>query len=159
VEIFHHAVRHLRYTCFLAPDSRLDLMYMPDAIEAIIALMEADAAKLQHRNAYNIAAMSVTPTDIAKQISTHLPDFVVEYQIDPIRQAIADSWPRSLDDTAARADWGWSPQYDLAAMTADMISRLRLQLEATKSNPSRNEYQSSAQERTDVLANNEAFTA
>ena len=112
-------------------------MYMPDAVGAMIALMKADVARLKYRNAYNVTAMSVTPTDIAKEICKHVPDFVVAYEIDPVRQAIAQSWPRSLDDSAARADWGWAPRYDLAAMTEDMLARLRSR-SATKAARSRN---------------------
>ncbi|MGH8508956.1 MAG: L-threonine 3-dehydrogenase [Gammaproteobacteria bacterium] len=124
VEIFHHAIRYGRYTCFLHADTRLDMMYMPDTLRAIIALMEADPAHLQHRNAFNITAMSITPAELAQAIRRHVPEFVIDYAVDPVRQAIADSWPRSLDDSAARAEWGWAPAYDLEAMTADMLERL-----------------------------------
>ncbi len=124
VEIFHHAIRYRRYTCFLRADTRLDMMYMPDTLRAIIALMEAHPARLHHRNAFNITAMSITPAELAQAIRRHVPEFVIDYRIDPVRQAIADSWPRSLDDSAARAEWGWAPAYDLEAMTADMIERL-----------------------------------
>ena len=124
VEIFHHAIRYRRYTCFLRADTRLDMMYMPDTLRAIIALMEADPARLHHRNAFNITAMSITPAELAQAIRRHVPEFVIDYRIDPVRQAIADSWPRSLDDSAARAQWGWAPAYDLEAMTADMLERL-----------------------------------
>ena len=125
VEIFYQALRYRHYRCFLAPSTRLDMMYMPDAIRAMIELMEADAAPLRHRNAYNVTAMSITPEDLAAEIRKHVPGFAIEYQVDPVRQAIADSWPRSLDDSAAREDWGFAPRYDLAAMTADMLARLR----------------------------------
>ncbi len=124
VEIFHHAIRYRRYTCFLRADTRLDMMYMPDTLRAIIGLMEADPARLQHRNAFNITAMSITPAELAQAIRRHVPEFVIDYRIDPVRQAIADSWPRSLDDSAARAQWGWAPAYDLEAMTTDMLERL-----------------------------------
>ncbi len=124
VEIFHHAIRYRRYTCFLRADTRLDMMYMPDTLRAIIALMEADPARLLHRNAFNITAMSITPAELAQAIRRHVPEFMIDYSIDPVRQAIADSWPRSLDDSAARAEWGWAPAYDLEAMTADMLERL-----------------------------------
>jgi nucleoside-diphosphate-sugar epimerase len=125
VDIFHHAVRHGRYTCFLAADTQLDMMYMPDAVRAAIELMEADPARLVHRNAFNVTAMQVTPARLADAIRRHLPDFQIDYAVDPVRQAIADSWPRRIDDTAARTEWGWQPRYDLAAMTADMLERLR----------------------------------
>jgi len=124
VEIFHHAIRYRRYTCFLRADTRLDMMYMPDTLRAIIALMEAEPVRLHHRNAFNVTAMSITPAELAQAIRRHVPEFVIDYRIDPVRQAIADSWPRSLDDSAARAQWGWAPAYDLEAMTADMLERL-----------------------------------
>ncbi|OOO01197.1 MAG: putative epimerase/dehydratase [Chromatiales bacterium USCg_Taylor] len=124
VEIFHHAIRYRRYTCFLRADTRLDMMYMPDTLRAIIALMEAEPVRLHHRNAFNVTAMSITPAELPQAIRRHVPEFVIDYRIDPVRQAIADSWPRSLDDSAARAQWGWAPAYDLEAMTADMLERL-----------------------------------
>jgi nucleoside-diphosphate-sugar epimerase len=125
VEIFYQALRYKHYTCFLDATTRLDMMYMPDAIHAMIELMEADATRLRHRNAYNVTAMSVTPAELAAEIRKHIPDFVIDYRVDPMRQSIADSWPRSLDDSAARNDWGFSPRFDLAAMTADMLARVR----------------------------------
>lgn len=125
VEIFHQALRYQHYTCFLGPDTALDMMYMPDAIRAMIELNEADADSLHHRNAYNVSAMSVTPAMLADEIRKHIPQFEIDYRVDPIRQSIADSWPRSMDDTAARKDWGWCEKYDLAAMTSDMLSHLR----------------------------------
>ena len=124
VEIFHQALRYQHYTCFLAADTRLDMMYMPDAIRAMIQLMEADEARLRFRNAYNVTAMSVTPAEIADEIRKQMPRFLIDYEVDPVRQAIAQSWPQSLDDSAARGDWGWSPQFDLAAMTKDMLEHL-----------------------------------
>ena len=124
VEIFHQALRYRHYTCFLKADTRLPMMYMPDAIGAILALMQADGARLRWRNAYNVAAMSITPAELAAAIRTHVPAFEIDYAVDPVRQAIADSWPRSLDTSAAQEDWGFSPQFDLAAMTADMLARL-----------------------------------
>jgi nucleoside-diphosphate-sugar epimerase len=123
VEMFRQAVRYEHYTCYLGPQTRLDMMYMPDAVEAIIKLMEADAARLRYRNAYNVAAMSFTPAELADAIRRHIPAFAIEYRVDPVRQAIADSWPRSLDDSAARDDWNWSPRFDIKTMTADMLSR------------------------------------
>ena len=132
VEIFYHALRHRQYTCFLRPDTRLDMMYMPDAIGAMIALMEADASRLRFRNAYNVTAMSITPEELAAEIRKHIPAFEIDYQVDPVRQSIADSWPRSLDAGAARDDWGFAPQYDLAAMTADMLARLGERMRAAR---------------------------
>jgi nucleoside-diphosphate-sugar epimerase len=125
VDIFHSAVRHQRYICFLGPDTRLDMMYMPDALQAAIQLMEAPAESLVHRNAFNVTAMSFTPAELAAAIRRHVPDFAIEFEVDPVRQAIADSWPDSLDDSAARAEWGWSPHYDLESMTADMLEKLQ----------------------------------
>src|SRR5690606_31645476 len=95
-----------------------------DALQAVIGLMEAPAAGLIHRNAFNVAAMSVTPAEITTAIQRHLPNFTVDYEVDPMRQAIADSWPQSLNDQAAREEWGWSPQWTLATMTEDMLNRL-----------------------------------
>lgn len=124
VEIFYQALRYRHYSCFLDAGTRLDMMYMPDAVAAMIEVMEADAARLRHRNAYNVTAMSITPAELAAEIRRHIPDFKIDYQVDPTRQAIAESWPRSLDDSAAREDWGFAPRFDLAAMTADMLARL-----------------------------------
>ena len=132
VDIFHQALRYRHYSCFLDPETRLDMMYMPDAIRAMIELMDASPSLLRHRNAYNVTAMSVTPAEIADEIRRHLPDFAIDYHVDPVRQAIADSWPRSLDDSAAREDWGWRPQFDLPAMTGDMLARLRERMAAAK---------------------------
>ncbi len=132
VEIFYQAIRYRHYTCFLGARTRLDMMYMPDAIAGMIKLMEADASRLRHRNAFNVTAMSVTPDELARAIRTHIPEFEIDYHVDPVRQAIADSWPRSLDDSAARTEWDWAPDYDLAAMTADMIANLRTRIGARK---------------------------
>ena len=128
VEIFYEALRHGRYTCFLGADTRLDMMYMPDAIQAAIALMEADTSSLQHRNAFNVTAMNFTPAELAAAIQAHVPGFTIAYEVDPVRQGIADSWPDSLDDSAARDEWGWQPQYDLPAMTTDMLQQLGTRL-------------------------------
>ena len=126
--IFYQAIRYRHYTCFLRPDTAIDMMYMPDAIRAILMLMEADSKKLRHRNAFNITAMNFTPDALAAAICKHLPDFRIDYEIDPMRQAIAESWPRSVDDSAARAEWGWKPYYDLDAMTKDMLEKLGAKL-------------------------------
>jgi nucleoside-diphosphate-sugar epimerase len=133
VEIFYQAIRYRHYACFLGPDTRLDMMYMPDAIEAVIALMEADPARLKYRNAYNVTAMSITPAELADEIRKQVPGFEIDYHVDPVRQAIADSWPRSLDDTAARQDWDFAPRFNLATMTADMLTRLREKMPIPKS--------------------------
>jgi nucleoside-diphosphate-sugar epimerase len=124
VDIFYQAVRYRHYTCYLRADTRLDMMYMPDAVRAMIELMDADPSCLRHRNAFNVTAMSVTPSELAAAIRHHIPDFAIDYRIDPVRQAIADSWPRSVDDEAARSEWGWQPRYDLATMTSDMLALL-----------------------------------
>lgn len=124
VEMFYQAVRYCHYTCFLADDTALDMMYMPDAVRAMIELMEADAGSLNHRNAYNVTAMSFTPAQLADAIREQMPAFKIDYTIDPVRQAIAESWPCSMDDSAARADWGWCEHFDLAAMTEDMLHHI-----------------------------------
>jgi nucleoside-diphosphate-sugar epimerase len=123
VEIFYKAIETGRYTCFLREDTTLPMMYMPDCIKATMDLMEADFFQLKHHADFNLAALSFSPVELANQIQQHLAHFTVDYQPD-FRQAIADSWPRSVDDSAARTEWGWRPAYDLAAMTADMLERL-----------------------------------
>jgi nucleoside-diphosphate-sugar epimerase len=123
VAIFFEAVKHRRFTCFLREDARLPMMYMPDCLNATLELMDADVARLKHHSDFNLAAMSFTPAELAAEIRKHLPDFVCDYKPD-FRQAIADSWPMSIDDSAAREEWGWAPAYDLAAMTADMLTVL-----------------------------------
>ncbi len=125
VEIYFEAVRSGRYECFLSAETQLDMMYMPDAIRAAIELMEADPARLVHRNAFNVTAMQVTPASLADAIRVHLPKFELTCEVDPVRQAIADSWPRRIDDTVARAEWDWEPEFDLAAMTSDMLANLQ----------------------------------
>jgi nucleoside-diphosphate-sugar epimerase len=124
VEMFYGALRDRKYICYLEPGTRLDMMYMPDAIRGAIEIMAADPDNLLHRNAYNITAMSLSPAELTKAIQVHLPDFTMAYRVDPVRQAIADSWPNGLDDSAARSQWGWQPQYDLQGMVADMLARL-----------------------------------
>lgn len=124
VEIFYSALKEKKYECFLEKNTRLDMMYMPDAITAAINLMEADLGHLKHRNAFNITAMSITPGELASQIQKFIPDFVINYMVDPLRQAIAESWPRHMDDSAAREEWGWAPTYGLSEMTRDMIEKL-----------------------------------
>jgi nucleoside-diphosphate-sugar epimerase len=128
VDIFYHAIESGRSTCFLSADTQLDMMYMPDAVRAAIEVMEADAAGLRHRNAFNVTAMQLTPASLAGEIRAELPGFAIEYDIDPVRQRIADSWPRRIDDSAAREEWGWTPHYERAAMTRDMIVHLREKL-------------------------------
>jgi nucleoside-diphosphate-sugar epimerase len=124
VDAFHRAVRGEPWVCFVREDTRMPMMYMPDAIRAIALLMEAEANDLVHRNAFNIAAMSFTPAELAAEIRRHRPGFEMVCEVDPVRQAIADSWPASIDDSAARAQWGWKAEIDLPAMTTDMLERL-----------------------------------
>jgi nucleoside-diphosphate-sugar epimerase len=123
VAIYYEAVANKRYTCFVREDTVLPMMYMPDCIKATIDLMEADFSRLVHHADYNLAAMSFSAGELAAEIRKHVPGFVCDYQPE-FRQAIADSWPRSIDDSAAREEWGWQPAYDLEAMTVDMLDRL-----------------------------------
>lgn len=106
----------------------MDMLYMPDAIEAAINLMEIDPDRLIHRNSFNVTGMSVSPEIIANEIKKHIPDFTISYDIDPLKQSIAESWPNSLDDSVARKEWGWNPKYDLESMTKDMIQVLTKKL-------------------------------
>lgn len=124
VDVFHYAVEHKRYTCYLREDTALDMMYMPDAVRAMIELMEADGSRLKHRNAYNLSAMSFSPAQLAAEIQTHVPAFEVTYRVDPVRQAIADSWPDHLDDSAARSEWGWAHRYGLEEMVSEMLQKV-----------------------------------
>ncbi len=128
VEIYYCAIEHKRYTCYLKKGTYLDMMYMPDALKAAIDLMEVSPAKLKHRNAFNVTAMSVAPENIAAEIQKIIPEFTMDFKIDPLRQAIADSWPNSMDDGAAREEWEWQPAYDLASMTHDMMEKLSQKL-------------------------------
>jgi len=126
VDIFHRALETGNYSCFLKSDSMLPMMYMPDALDATISLMNAPASKVKIRSSYNVAAMSFTPEAIATEIRKHIPDFEISYAPD-FRQAIADSWPGSIDDRNAREDWGWKEKFDLSAMTTDMLFHLKEQ--------------------------------
>ncbi len=123
VEIFYKAVEQGKYACFLKEDTRLPMMYMPDCLKATMDLMEADFERLEHHGDFNVAAMSFSAGELAAEIAKHVPGFTVRYEPDS-RQAIADSWPESIDDSAARSEWGWKPSYDLASMTTDMLARL-----------------------------------
>jgi nucleoside-diphosphate-sugar epimerase len=125
VDIFYQAVETGRYTCFLGADSQLDMMYMPDAVDALLQVMEADASRLVHRNAFNVTAMQLSPAVLAREICRHIPNFTIDYDVDPVRQAIANSWPDQIDDSAAREEWGWSPSFHMASMTADMLHHVR----------------------------------
>ena len=125
VDIFHQALPTGHYTCFLEAGTQMDMMYMADAVRAAIELMEAPDEGLTHRNAYNVTAMQFTPETLAAAIREHIPDFTIDYAPDPVRQAIADSWPRSLDDSAARTQWGWKHEYDLDRLVTVMLDGLR----------------------------------
>ncbi len=128
VDIFYSAVRGEEFRCPIAPGTFMDMMYMPDALRAAILIMEADPTRLVHRNSFNIASMSFDPEIIAAKIRELVPGFRMVYDVDPLRQSIAESWPNSLDDSCARAEWDWRPQYDLDAMARDMVEKLRVKL-------------------------------
>ncbi len=123
VAIYYEAIAHRRYTCFVGADTVLPMMYMPDCIRGTIELMEADSSTLRHRADFNMASMSFAAGELAAEIKRHIPEFECDYAPDH-RQAIADSWPRSIDDSAARREWGWKPEFDLALMTIDMLDKL-----------------------------------
>lgn len=127
VAIYYDAIKYGRYTCFVRPDTALPMMYMPDCIKATIDLMEAPLENLIHHSDFNLGAMSFSAEELAASIKMHIPEFECTYEPD-FRQAIADSWPRSVDDSAAREEWGWKPDYDLSAMTKDMLEKLRIKL-------------------------------
>lgn len=128
VEIYYKAVEEGRYTSYIAEGTYMDMMYMPDALQAIVDLMEADGSKLEHRNAFNITAMSIEPNQIAEEIKKHIPAFEMDYAVDPVRQGIAESWPNFIDPSAAKEEWGFTAAYDLEKMTADMIEKLSSKL-------------------------------
>ena len=129
VAIFYKAIKQKRYTCFVKEDTVLPMMYMPDCIRATLELMEADLSKLTYHSNFNLAAMSFSAGELAAEIKKHIPEFTCEYKPDS-RQEIADSWPRSLDDSAARKEWDWKPKYDLASMTKDMLEKLSKKLKS-----------------------------
>lgn len=128
VDIYYAAVRGEKFVCPIKKGTLMDMMYMPDGLHAAISLMEADPTRLVHRNGFNIASMSFDPEEIFNAIKRYKPDFEMEYDVDPLKQGIADSWPDSLDDSCARAEWDWKPQYDLDAMTVDMLKNLAAKL-------------------------------
>ena len=128
VAIFYAALTEGRYTCYLGPDTRLPMMYMPDCIRAIISLSEAEVSRLRHHADFNVSAVSFTPSELSAAIQRRMPRFEIDYDLDSLRQEIADSWPDSLDDSAARSEWGWSPAYDLDAMVDDMFENLSVKL-------------------------------
>lgn len=129
VEAFYEAIESGAYTYFVRADTQLPMMYMPDAVRALMELAAADDDDLRYRCAYNVGALSFTPTELTAEIRRHIPDFEARYEPDD-RQAIADSWPNDLDDSTAREDWGWEPEYDLEALAEDMIANLRRKLKA-----------------------------
>lgn len=127
VEIYHEALEEKKYTSFLSEDTYLPMMYMPDAIRATLELMEAPSEKISIRTSYNISGMSFSPKEIAASIQQQIPDFTIDYKED-YRQAIANSWPQSIDDSFAAKDWGWKPEFDLDKMTEDMLENLKIEL-------------------------------
>jgi nucleoside-diphosphate-sugar epimerase len=128
VDIYYYAVRGEKFTCPIKQGTLMDMMYMPDALNAAIMLMEADPTKLIHRNAFNIASMSFAPETIYAAIKKYKPEFEMIYDVDPLKQRIAESWPDKMDDACARAEWGWKPSYDLDGMTKDMLEKLKVKL-------------------------------
>jgi nucleoside-diphosphate-sugar epimerase len=128
VDIYYYAVRGEKFICPIKEGTLMDMIYMPDALHASIMLMEADPTKLVHRNSFNLASMSFAPETIYAAIKKHMPYFEMEYQVDPLKQHIADSWPECMDDSCARQEWGWQPKYDLETMTVDMLEKLKLKL-------------------------------
>jgi nucleoside-diphosphate-sugar epimerase len=128
VHIYYEALKNKKYICPIKKGTYMDMMYMPDALRAIAMLMETESAKLKHRNAFNVTSMSFEPEEIANEIKKHIPDFTLEYKLNQILQNIADSWPNSIDDTYAREEWLWKPEYDLKTMTEDMLTKLKEKL-------------------------------
>ena len=128
VDIYYSAVRGEKFVCPIAQGTYMDMMYMPDALKACVQLMEADASRLVHYNGFNIASMSFAPEEIFAAIKKYRPAFEMEYNVDPLKQCIANSWPNSLDDSAARTEWDWKPSFDLDTMTQDMLEKLSARL-------------------------------
>ena len=137
VGTFYGAVREKHYTCYLEPGTYLPMMDMPDPVLALMQVAEADIVNLEHHSDFNVNAMSFAPEELAEAIKKRVPEFSMDYQIDPLRQSIADSWPNSLDDSAARKEWGWQPEYDLEAMVDDMLENLTRKLTASDSTRNR----------------------
>ena len=124
VEIFYEAIKHRKFVCPLPKGAFLDMMYMADALDAAIDVMEADPSKLKHRNSFNVTSMSFDPEILANEIKKHMPDFEMIYEVDPVKEAIAATWPNSMDDSAAREEWGWNPKYKLPEMVVDMLEKI-----------------------------------
>lgn len=129
VAIYYSAVKGEEFVCPIAAGTFMDMMYIPDALKAAVDIMNADPSRLKHRNSFNIASMSFDPEILYAKIKEHIPDFKMRYEVDPVKQAIADSWPDQMDDSCAREEWGWKPSYDLESMTVDMIKALRIKLQ------------------------------
>ena len=127
VEIYYEAVKHKRYTSYIEKGTYMDMMYMPDALNAVIQLMEADGSKLKHRNSFNVSAMSFDPEQMATEIRKTIPEFVLNYQVDPVRQAIAESWPNHIDSSCAIEEWGFKAEYNLEKMTREMLGKLKVE--------------------------------
>jgi nucleoside-diphosphate-sugar epimerase len=127
VEIYYEAVKHKRYTSYIDKGTYMDMMYMPDALNAVIQLMEADGSKLKHRNSFNVSAMSFDPEQMATEIRKTIPEFVLNYQVDPVRQAIAESWPNHIDSSCAIEEWGFKAEYNLEKMTREMLGKLKVE--------------------------------
>ncbi len=128
VEVYYSAVKGEEFVCPIGPGTYMDMMYMPDALRAAVDIMQADPQRLVHRNSFNIASMSFEPETLFAGIRKYIPSLKVRYEVDPVRQAIADSWPDKMDDSCARAEWDWKPEYDMDSMTVDMIECLRKKL-------------------------------
>ncbi|ESU33798.1 UDP-glucose 4-epimerase [Bacillus sp. 17376] len=128
VEIYYEAIKNGKYSSYIDKGTYMDMMYMPDALGAIIDLMEADPSRLMHRNAFNVTAMSFDPEELTAEIKKHIPGFEISYNVDPVRQAIANSWPNSIDASAAAEEWGFKAKYDISSMTADMLEKLKAKL-------------------------------
>ena len=128
VEVYYAAVKGEEFVCPIAPGTYMDMMYMPDALDAVLQLMNADPSRLVHRNAFNIASMSFEPEELFAKIREYVPGLKVRYEVDPIRQAIATSWPDNMDDSCAREEWDWKPAYNLDVMTQDMLINLKKKL-------------------------------
>ena len=124
VEVFYEVLKNGHYTCQVPEDTYMDMIYMPDALESVTQLMEADPSKLIHRNSFNIASMSFTPSQLFAAIKKRLPDATFDYKIDPIKKKISASWPDCLDDSCARKEWGWAPKWDMEAMVDDMLKEI-----------------------------------
>lgn len=128
VEIFYEAIKHHSYVCPVPKDVYMDMIYMPDVFKSVVELMEADPKKLIHRNSFNIASMSFTPEILAREIQKHMPDFKITYDVDPVKEEISRSWPNYLDDSCARQEWGWAPEWNLERMVKDMLEEISLKL-------------------------------